>query len=97
MSVVNISHPTKIISGSIHLNGSKSISNRVLIIRALSGSHFKIDNLSTSKDSETMLKLLAGLEEISVLDAGHAGTTFRFLTAYQRYSKFYLTSVVLAK
>ena len=82
MSKVLVTHPTKIISGNIHLNGSKSISNRVLIIRALSGKHFNIENLSTSKDSATMLKILEDQNNDTEFNAGHAGTTFRFLTAF---------------
>jgi len=66
--------------GEIHLDGSKSISNRALIIRALSGGHFKIDHLSSSKDTELMQRLLK--TEGPILDAGAAGTTFRFMTAF---------------
>ncbi len=68
------------IVGRIALDGSKSISNRALIIRALSGQDFPIDHLSTSKDTTTMLALLA--QDAGTYDTGAAGTTFRFLTAY---------------
>ena len=78
--VYRISKPDRSIKGRIALDGSKSISNRVLIIRALSGKDFPIDRLSTSKDTTTMLRLLQNGEEI--YDAGAAGTTFRFLTAF---------------
>lgn len=67
----------------ITLNGSKSISNRALIIRALcDDGHFEIDNLSTAKDTTTLLSLLDTIADGDMLDAGAAGTTFRFLTAY---------------
>jgi len=66
--------------GHIHLAGSKSISNRVLIIRALCGDHFEIEGLASAADTDTMQKLLASDGE--VYDVGPAGTTFRFLTAY---------------
>lgn len=69
------------ISGTIALDGSKSISNRALIIRALCPTPFSIEHLSTSKDTTTLNRLLSQ-EEDSVYDAGAAGTTFRFLTAY---------------
>ncbi len=78
--IYTISKKDRNLFGEIHLDGSKSISNRALVIRALSGAHFKIKTLSTSKDSELMQRLLASGEQ--VLDAGAAGTTFRFLTAY---------------
>lgn len=66
--------------GDITLSGSKSISNRVLIIKALCKQAFTIQNLSTSDDTVTLQSLLASNSE--VLDAHHAGTTFRFMTAY---------------
>lgn len=75
---------TKSVSGTIKLDGSKSISNRVLIIRALAQKAFKIDNLSTSDDTETLAKLLSSDEH--TLNTGHAGTTFRFMTAYLAFS-----------
>lgn len=65
--------------GEITLPGSKSISNRVLMIRALSGVDFNIKNLASSKDTELLQGLLSS--NAGVLDAGAAGTTFRFLTA----------------
>ena len=67
------------IKGTIELTGSKSISNRALIIRALCPDHFQIDKLAQAKDTELMCALLDSQEE--ELDAGPAGTTFRFLTA----------------
>ena len=75
-----ISKKNKNIVGEITLDGSKSISNRVLIIRALSGTNFTVNALAKSNDTELMQKLLASKD--TTLDAGPAGTTFRFLTAY---------------
>ena len=66
----------------IALNGSKSISNRVLIIRALCDKSFEIGNLSSAKDTRTLHSLLNTVTEGATLDTGAAGTTFRFLTAY---------------
>lgn len=68
------------VNGTIMLQGSKSISNRVLIIRALSQSLFDIHLLSSSDDTVILNKLLSSKDEI--LDVHHAGTTFRFLTAF---------------
>ena len=78
--IYRISKPDLSLDGRITLDGSKSISNRVLIIRALSGQDFNIERLSTSNDATTMQRLLKGNQHI--YDAGAAGTTFRFLTAY---------------
>lgn len=81
MTTVKISKPNRRIVGEITLDGSKSISNRILIIRALCGVDFPIHNLSTSKDTQTLASLLAQ-KDGNVFDCGAAGTTFRFLTAY---------------
>ena len=73
------------IQGRIKLDGSKSISNRILILRALGGQDFSIKGLSTSRDTTTLLKLLDQYEQgnfSEVFDAGAAGTTFRFMTAF---------------
>ncbi len=70
----------KLIPSTIHLPASKSESNRVLIIKALSGFDFKIENLSPATDTQTMLKLISS--EDKTLDVIDAGTTMRFLTAY---------------
>lgn len=69
-----------IVKGKIKLNGSKSISNRVLIIEALSGKKIKIDNLSEADDTQTLKSLLKS--DKKKLNAGAGGTTFRFLTAF---------------
>ncbi len=76
-----LSKPDRILRGEIHLDGSKSISNRALVIQALCGEHFEIKKLSTSNDTRLMQQLLSDADH-DLLDAGAAGTTFRFLTAY---------------
>ena len=80
MNAINIYSPNKNIRGEITLSGSKSISNRVLLIKALCHQKFEIFNLSESDDTYSMEQLIHSNEE--TLDAHHAGTTFRFLTAY---------------
>lgn len=78
---IRIHFDQKTIKGDIHLDGSKSISNRALIMKALAkGADIRLDHLSTSKDTKLMQALLESKE--TTLDAGAAGTTFRFLTAY---------------
>ncbi|MEM9821326.1 MAG: 3-phosphoshikimate 1-carboxyvinyltransferase [Bacteroidota bacterium] len=79
--IYNVQKKERNIVGTIHLDGSKSISNRALIIQALCSEPFEIDQLSTSKDTTTM-NLLLNHAEGDLLDTGAAGTTFRFLTAY---------------
>src|SRR4030095_9498924 len=64
----------------IHLAGSKSISNRVLIIEALMGGEIRKKNLSDSNDTRVLQELLHSTD--TTLNAHDAGTTFRFMTAY---------------
>jgi len=85
MQKIRVVKRIKKVEGTIQLDGSKSLSNRALILRALSQSDFKIENLSNSKDSQTLTKLLE--QEGDIYDAGHAGTTFRFMTALLAFKK----------
>ena len=80
MDILQISKSNNHIAGEIHLAGSKSIANRVLIIRALAAEKFDILGLPTAKDTVTLNALLNQTDNL-VYDTGHAGTTFRFLTA----------------
>ena len=72
----------KSLRGRIVLPASKSISNRALLINALSGNAVLPDNLSDSDDTQVMLAALKAVGEERVLDIGAAGTAMRFLTAY---------------
>ncbi|HRI60498.1 MAG TPA: 3-phosphoshikimate 1-carboxyvinyltransferase, partial [Saprospiraceae bacterium] len=82
MELLQLSKPDRSLHGEIALDGSKSISNRALIVLALAGANPAdwLTNLSTSKDTATLLRLLK--QTGNNYDAGDAGTTFRFLTAY---------------
>jgi 3-phosphoshikimate 1-carboxyvinyltransferase len=64
---------------SITITGSKSESNRLLLLQALYPD-ISIENLSNSDDSVLMQKALSSEDE--VIDIHHAGTAMRFLTAY---------------
>jgi len=82
-----------VINGTVLLPASKSISNRVLIIRALCQQDFPIHNLSEAEDTRTLLQALEAEGVTHDIDAGHTGTAMRFLTAYlaTRPGTFYLT------
>lgn len=82
MELLRLSKPDRLLQGDIVLDGSKSISNRALIVLALAGADPAdwLTNLSTSKDTTTLYRLLT--QNSDSYDAGDAGTTFRFLTAY---------------
>ncbi len=67
---------------TIHLPGSKSISNRILIIKALSGLDFTIKNSSDSDDTKHLNEALESYKNSNLINVGHAGTDMRFLTAF---------------
>lgn len=64
---------------SIQITGSKSESNRLLLLQALYP-ELNLENISNSDDSSLMTKALSSNSE--VVDIHHAGTAMRFLTAY---------------
>ena len=64
---------------AIVISGSKSESNRLLLLKALHP-NIQIRNLSNSDDSQVMQEALKS--ESKVVDIHHAGTAMRFLTAY---------------
>ncbi|MBD0778549.1 3-phosphoshikimate 1-carboxyvinyltransferase [Maribacter sp. ANRC-HE7] len=68
-----------IVKSSIQITGSKSESNRALLLQALY-SGISIRNRSNSDDAEVMQKGLA--IENGEVDIHHAGTAMRFLTGY---------------
>jgi 3-phosphoshikimate 1-carboxyvinyltransferase len=80
------------LNGAITLPSSKSISNRVLMIKALSGLDIEITNLSEAKDTQTLLQLLT-TKGLTTFDVGDAGTAMRFLTAFlaMKEGEFILT------
>ena len=69
------------ISGVVsQLPSSKSMSNRALILNALSGNRSIVSNLSSARDTKLMQVLIKSQDQ--VIDVMDAGTTMRFLTAY---------------
>ena len=74
ISGFNINSKKKIV-----ISGSKSESNRVLILKYLFKSDVIIDNLSNSDDTKVLLKALEN--QTDIIDIHHAGTAMRFLTS----------------
>ena len=62
------------------LPSSKSVSNRALVLNALSGGQSDLKNISEARDTSLMQRLISSPEK--VIDVRDAGTTMRFLTAY---------------
>ncbi len=71
--------PKNLLVANIEITGSKSESNRMLLLQALYR-NIEIANLSNSDDAQVMQN---GLEiENGLVDIHHAGTAMRFLTSY---------------
>jgi 3-phosphoshikimate 1-carboxyvinyltransferase len=64
---------------NLTITGSKSESNRLLILQALYP-NLRIENLSNSDDTKALQNGL--LNFTTTIDIGHAGTAMRFLTAF---------------
>lgn len=77
--LLKLQHTSADCSGNIQITGSKSETNRLLILQALFEG-ITVKNISNSDDAGVMQKALASKNE--VVDIHHAGTAMRFLTAY---------------
>ena len=80
--MIKISSKNKTIYGSIDLESSKSISNRLLIIKALCKTKFRIQNLSNAKDTKILNELLNSFNKRIDLNCEDAGTALRFIIAF---------------
>lgn len=72
--------PKEIKDNIIQLTASKSISNRALIVNALSSHKVDLINLAKCSDTNVLVKALNSKDE--VIDIGDCGTAMRFLVAY---------------
>ncbi|WP_185853541.1 3-phosphoshikimate 1-carboxyvinyltransferase [Blattabacterium cuenoti] len=79
-SYIKIYKEKSSLCGSVSITGSKSVSNRLLILKAIYKDDIQIDNLSNCEDTEVLKKSLTSTSNI--LDIHHAGTAMRFLTSY---------------
>ena len=68
-----------VLPNEIQITGSKSESNRLLILQKLFG-NIEIKNISNSQDTKFLQKALNSNEE--TIDIHHAGTAMRFLTSF---------------
>ncbi|HRE95223.1 MAG TPA: 3-phosphoshikimate 1-carboxyvinyltransferase, partial [Flavobacteriales bacterium] len=95
---IQVTAPYKQICSRLALTGSKSESNRVLIIAALSKEKFTIHDLASARDTQTLIDILVQLPDVhegveQVFDVGPAGTAMRFLAGLLSISpgRFLLT------
>jgi len=86
--MLQISYNKEKLTGTFGLPASKSVSNRLLIMRALERSKVLFDDLSEAEDTYMMrlylsfINTCAGSDIPLSLDTHNAGTVFRFLLAY---------------
>jgi 3-phosphoshikimate 1-carboxyvinyltransferase len=78
--IYEISNKNSIVKATINLPSSKSISNRALIINALSYNPYPLKNLCDSDDTVVLSAALNSNN--NKFDIGYAGTAMRFLTAF---------------
>ncbi len=76
---IKLHHLSQVANGTLNITGSKSESNRLLVLQALFP-QIEIQNLSNSDDSKATQEGLNSEDDI--IDIYHAGTAMRFLTAY---------------
>ncbi|UJH92759.1 3-phosphoshikimate 1-carboxyvinyltransferase [Antarcticibacterium sp. 1MA-6-2] len=76
---LKVSAPKGKLEGNFKITGSKSESNRALILQVLFPS-IELGNLSNSDDTQVLRKALK--KNNGTVDIHHAGTAMRFLTAY---------------
>lgn len=79
MTTYRLTAPERL-DATIELPASKSISNRALIIYALSGGQIVPENLSDCDDTEVIIEALRHMP--AEIDIKAAGTAMRFMTAY---------------
>ena len=80
--MIEISSDNKTIYGFIDLESSKSISNRLLIIKELSKTKFEIQNLSNARDTKILFEILNNYKTRKNLNCEDAGTALRFIIAF---------------
>jgi 3-phosphoshikimate 1-carboxyvinyltransferase len=82
---LKLSYNLPTINSNLQISGSKSETNRLLILQALY-TNLVLENTSNSDDSDVMLNALSITHHPSsitqTIDVHHAGTAMRFLTAY---------------
>ncbi len=84
--LLNIDSQFIIHNSQLNITGSKSETNRLLLLQALF-SNITLENTSNSDDSEVMQRALTSNFQLptsnsQLIDIHHAGTAMRFLTAY---------------
>lgn len=78
--------PEELIEATVQLPLSKSMSNRALMIAALTDGAELPDHIAACHDTDAMIRALED-DSATTVDVGAAGTAMRFLTAYYAVSQ----------
>ncbi len=88
MKPIGLKYKNNVLSGNIQLTGSKAISNRILMMSALSDSVTEFNNISLSEDTQLLKFYLAFFDTCAnsriamIVDARNASAVMRFIMAY---------------
>ncbi len=80
--MIQLSCKNRKFNGVIELTRSKSESNRALMIQALCKDVIDIEYLASADDTQLLANALTDYTSQDIINVGHAGTSFRFLTAF---------------
>ena len=80
--MIEISTINKSIYGTVDLESSKSISNRLLFIKELCKTKIEIQNLSNAKDTKILNEILNDFKTKKEINCEDAGTALRFAIAF---------------
>jgi len=81
--MITLTAPSNISKCFIQLSGSKSISNRFLILNQVFHSNLSFSNISDSEDTQLLQKAFQKIKNKTreIINVHHAGSDMRFLTA----------------
>lgn len=83
LRTLHLKYNNQHIKAEIQIPGSKSISNRLLVLKEVLALDIPIHNLSSAQDTVDLINALQLVKKKQggTIDIGHAGTDMRFLTA----------------
>lgn len=82
--MIQLIAPTHKISAQLQLAGSKSISNRLLVLNEVLALKLTLHNVSDAEDTQLLYRALQQIKkgDNTIIHIHHAGTDMRFLAAY---------------
>lgn len=80
--MISLSCKNRKFNHDVALTRSKSESNRALILKSLFEDQLEIVHLSNAQDTMVLQEALNSYANVAEINVGHAGTAYRFLTAF---------------